>query len=174
VQQDWLRIGKVGRTHGLAGDFFVADRQGPLPATLESVALGLEADAAQHFSVARLWTRQERVGLRLRGLASPESVSDLVGLPIWARREALPIDENSEYFWADLIGKQVVDVAGADVGIVRQVMNFGASDIVELERTDGMHAAIPLVSAYFEMSFKATDETLNLTVPLSIFADVWE
>jgi 16S rRNA processing protein RimM len=49
-------------------------------------------------------------------------------------REALPPLEDGEYYHADLIGLPAVSDAGEALGLVVAVENFGAGDVVEVER----------------------------------------
>jgi 16S rRNA processing protein RimM len=58
-------------------------------------------------------------------------------------RDALPPLEAGEYYHADLIGLSCVDAAGASLGAVAAVENFGAGDLLEIERPDGKRALIP-------------------------------
>ena len=67
----------------------------------------------------------------------------LRGTLLTVPREALPALEEGEYYHADLIGLACVDAAGAPLGTVAGVENFGAGDLLEIERPDGKRALIP-------------------------------
>ena len=58
----------------------------------------------------------------------------LRGTTLSVSREALPALEDGEFYHADLIGLAVVTQTGDPVGKVVAVENFGATDIVEIER----------------------------------------
>jgi 16S rRNA processing protein RimM len=58
-------------------------------------------------------------------------------------RDELPPLGAGEYYHADLIGLPCVDAAGAPLGNVTAVENFGAGDLLEIERPDGKRALIP-------------------------------
>jgi 16S rRNA processing protein RimM len=58
-------------------------------------------------------------------------------------RDALPALEEGEYYHADLIGLPCVDASGAPLGTVVAVENFGAGDLLEIEREAGKRALIP-------------------------------
>ncbi len=60
-------------------------------------------------------------------------------------REALPPLAEGEYYHADLIGLSVVDTDGAAVGTVVAVENFGAGDILEIEKPDRRTFMVPLI-----------------------------
>lgn len=50
----------------------------------------------------------------------------LIGLP----REQMPVLENDEFYWADLIGSLVVDREGQELGLVRELFETGANDVM--------------------------------------------
>ena len=58
-------------------------------------------------------------------------------------RSALPPLAEGEYYHADLIGLPCESAEGERVGTVVAVENFGAGDILEIERSDGVRAMVP-------------------------------
>lgn len=62
-------------------------------------------------------------------------------------RDSLPPLSEGEYYHADLIGLAVVDTEGASIGIVIAVENFGAGDILEIEKPDRKTFMVPLTPA---------------------------
>lgn len=59
-------------------------------------------------------------------------------------RSALPALPDGEYYHADLIGLPAVSDAGDTLGSVVGVENFGAGDILEIERPDGKRFMVPM------------------------------
>ena len=66
------------------------------------------------------------------------------GTLIEAPRSALPELRDGEFYFADLIGLPVVADTGEPVGTVHAVENFGATDIVEIEKPDRKKFMVPL------------------------------
>ena len=58
-------------------------------------------------------------------------------------RSALPALEAGEYYHADLLGLPCESAAGEPLGSVVAVDNFGAGDIVEIEKPDGKRTMVP-------------------------------
>jgi 16S rRNA processing protein RimM len=76
----------------------------------------------------------------IRDRAAAEALrGQLLSVP---RNELPPLDEG-EYYHADLIGLPCEDRAGVPLGTVVGVENFGAGDLLEIERPDGKRALIP-------------------------------
>ncbi len=80
---------------------------------------------------------------RFAGIASREAAEALRGQLVEVDRAALPPLDDGEYYHADLIGLPCVDAGGAPLGVVIAVENYGAGDLLEVERPDGKRALIP-------------------------------
>ncbi|HET9813601.1 MAG TPA: ribosome maturation factor RimM [Sphingomicrobium sp.] len=58
-------------------------------------------------------------------------------------RADLPPLGEGEYYHADLLGLPCIDRAGTAVGTVVAVENYGAGDLLDIERADGKRTLIP-------------------------------
>ena len=83
-------------------------------------------------------TRPIRGGFaaRLTGVESREQAEDLRGTLLYADRSALPDLENDEFYQSDLIGLEVFNMEGTNLGRVHAVLDFGAGDILEVRKTN--------------------------------------
>ena len=68
----------------------------------------------------------------------------LRGILLTVPRSALPPLGPGEYYHADLLGLPCVTAAGRMLGKAVMVENFGAGDIVEIERADGKRFMVPV------------------------------
>lgn len=66
------------------------------------------------------------------------------GTVLTIAREALPALEEGEYYHADLVGLAAISASGEELGVVVTIMNYGAGDIVEIERPTGKKFMIPM------------------------------
>lgn len=80
---------------------------------------------------------------RFAEIADRSAAEALRGTLLTVPRDALPPLEEGEYYHADLIGLACLDADGAPLGTVASVENFGAGDLLEIERPDGRKALIP-------------------------------
>jgi 16S rRNA processing protein RimM len=67
----------------------------------------------------------------------------LRGALLTVPRSALPPLDEGEYYHADLVGLPCEDAQGGPLGTVVTVANFGAGDILEIERLDGKTSMVP-------------------------------
>ncbi|MGV3770976.1 MAG: ribosome maturation factor RimM [Sphingobium phenoxybenzoativorans] len=71
----------------------------------------------------------------------------LRGTQLTVPRSGLPALDDGEYYHTDLIGLAVVSDAGAALGVVHDVQNFGAGDILEIGRPDAKRFMVPMIEA---------------------------
>jgi 16S rRNA processing protein RimM len=139
LPDDQVALAAIAGAHGIGGE----------------VRLKLFAQSAD--SLKR--HKQVRVGERLLTLASLKGdgtpiarfaeISDrsaaerLRGALLTVPRSALPPLEEGEYYHADLIGLPCESAAGEPLGKVVAVEDFGAGDLLEIEKPDGKRSMVP-------------------------------
>jgi 16S rRNA processing protein RimM len=68
----------------------------------------------------------------------------LRGTALSVPRSSLPPLAEGEYYHADLIGLPAVSTTGENLGRCVAVENFGAGDVIEIERPDGKRFMVPM------------------------------
>jgi 16S rRNA processing protein RimM len=97
---------------------------------------------------------------RFAEVADRTAAEALRGTALNVPRSALPALEEGEFYHSDLLGLPVTTDTGDEVGRVCAIENFGATDIVEIEKPDGKKFMVPLT----EQAVPSWDEekfTLN-------------
>jgi 16S rRNA processing protein RimM len=84
---------------------------------------------------------------RFAEIADRNAAEALRGTELTVPRSALPPLGEGEYYHVDLIGLTVATDAGAAVGKIVAVENFGAGDIIEVEQSDGRRVMVPVRAA---------------------------
>ncbi|MBO9575407.1 MAG: 16S rRNA processing protein RimM [Sphingobium sp.] len=74
----------------------------------------------------------------------------LRGTELSVPRSALPPLDEGEYYHCDLIGLACVSGAGEGIGTIVAVENFGAGDILEIEKPNGKRFMVPIHVAQIE------------------------
>jgi 16S rRNA processing protein RimM len=80
---------------------------------------------------------------RFAEVADRNAAEALRGLLVTVPRSALPPLDEGEYYHADLIGLLCESAEGEPLGAVVGVENFGAGDILEIEKPDGKRTMVP-------------------------------
>lgn len=81
---------------------------------------------------------------RFTEVADRTAAEKLRGTALTVPRSTLPPLEEGEYYHADLIGLPAVATTGEDLGRCVAVDNFGAGDVLEIERADGKRFMVPM------------------------------
>jgi 16S rRNA processing protein RimM len=80
---------------------------------------------------------------RFAEIADRSAAEALRGQVLTVPRSALPPLEEGEYYHADLVGLPCETAEGQPLGTVVAVENFGAGDLLEIERPDGRRSMVP-------------------------------
>ena len=75
--------------------------------------------------------------VKLEGIDDRVQAQALNGATVELRRSRLPALEPGQFYWADLIGLEVVNESGVVLGRVKALFSNGAHDVMELEARDG-------------------------------------
>ena len=84
---------------------------------------------------------------RFAEVADRTAAERLRGTVLTIARADLPPLAEGEYYHADLIGLVVVSTDGASVGTIVAIENFGAGDVIEIEKPDRRTFMVPLTHA---------------------------
>jgi len=66
----------------------------------------------------------------LDGLNDRDEAAELNGWEILIHAQQLPKAKRGEYYWTDLVGLRVKTIDGTDFGIIEQMLETGANDVV--------------------------------------------
>ena len=81
---------------------------------------------------------------RFAGVTDRNGAEALRGTALTVPRAALPALGEGEYYYADLLGLPAVSTDGEDLGSCVAVDNFGAGDVLEIERPDKKRFMVPM------------------------------
>ena len=131
-----LLIGRVAGAFGVRGELritsFAAD-----PLSLLSYGELKREDGTPGLTLTAGRAAKGGIVARAREVETRDEAEALHGLRLYIAREDLAEPDEDEFYLADLIGLEARDLAGAAVGTVRTVENFGAGDLVEITPAAG-------------------------------------
>lgn len=81
---------------------------------------------------------------RFMEVSDRNAAEALRGTELTVARSLLPPLADGEYYHADLIGLPAMSDSGEPLGRVVLVENFGAGDVLEIERLDGKRFMVPM------------------------------
>lgn len=122
---DWLvRVGRVGRPHGVDGAFVVEGASDD-PRWFEVGASLLVAGEQATVAVSR------RIGKGRRAIRLDRPAAR--GAELAVPRSRLPEPGEGSYYVADLVGLEVIDESGTPAGVVLEVLPGPANDVLALD-----------------------------------------
>ena len=143
MSRDPITLAAITGAHGVAGEV-----------RLKLLGDGLESlKAHKSFNDGALKLtklRSDNKGgaiARFAGVSDRTAAEKLRGTTLSVAREDLPPLGEGEFYHSDLVGLPAIADKGEAVGTVRAVENFGATDIVEIEKPDGKTFMVPLTTA---------------------------
>ena len=129
-------VGVVTGAHGVRGQVRVKSftqeprdiaAYGPLRST----------DGCRQFELHIIGAAKGVLLARIDGIDDRDAAEALRGTEFFVARDALPDPDSNEFYHADLIGVAAVLGDGAPYGRVLALHDFGAGDMIEIERADG-------------------------------------
>ena len=83
--------------------------------------------------------------LKFKGIDTPEEIQKLRQRSLYVDREHAVRLGRDEYFIADLMGLRVLNEAGEEIGVLREVMETGANDVYVIDLKDGRELLLPAI-----------------------------
>lgn len=145
----YIEAGRIANTHGIGGDV-VADSYCDAPEILKALeSLYIKSgNDYKKLIIKKASLFKGRVLFHFEGYDSIETAIPLKNRLLYAERSEFCLDEG-EFFIVDLIGLSVFDAeSGECYGKVTDVLNYGASDIYEIEKSDKKKAYVPVVPEF--------------------------
>jgi len=93
----------------------------------------LQDKAGKEYDLKIISCNNDIVIAEIKGITTRNESEALRNIKLFVPRDALPETDNDEYYLEDLIGCQVKSENGEDYGIVGNIINFGAGDIIEIK-----------------------------------------
>jgi len=137
-----ILMGRIAAAHGLKGLVKLQSFTGE-PGAIGRYGPLLDATGQRRFEVTVQNLVKGGVVARIAGIADRTAAEKLRGIELYLPREALPPAAEGEYYHADLVGLSVVLSDGTAFGVVRAVENFGAGDLLTIDRPGKGSVSLP-------------------------------
>jgi 16S rRNA processing protein RimM len=146
VPENRILMGVIGRPHGVRGLLRVTSYAEDL------AVYGPLSDAKGRRFVVRprgagVAEIAEIVGGAEIKVADRAAAERLTNTRLYVERAQLPEPEPDEFYLADLIGLSAIDAAGASLGTVSAVHDYGAGVSLEIARDDAPPLLVPFTRA---------------------------
>lgn len=152
MAKSWVTLGVVTGAVGLKGWVKVKSYTVPAGGLLDYkiVSIHFKEELKQEKTIHEGKVVNGQVQLRFGGIEDRNSAETLKGALISVPREDLPPLEESEYYWYDLVGLEVVNRQGESLGRVKSLLPAGVHDVLVLDGGGKKERLIPFVALYVD------------------------
>jgi 16S rRNA processing protein RimM len=161
-----ILVATIGAPHGVSGEVRLKSHTEDPLAFAQYGPLCDDQGTAHEVLSARL--AKSVIIVRFREIDNRDAAQALTGKKLFAARSALPDpDETDQYYLADLIGLQVLDLSGQIMGKVVLADDYGAGGVVEIAFDNGQREMF----AFTQENFPRIDlqaGTIQLVAPVTI------
>lgn len=142
-----LAVGIVRTSHGVQGYVKVKSFSGETAhfSSMREVLL-IKDNREKVYRIEAVKTVHEGVLIKFEGVDSPEAGKLLSGSEIWVERNLSAPLEDGEFYAADVQGCRLI-YQGEDVGIVKSIIENGATDLLEIN-VEGGTRIVPLTEQF--------------------------
>lgn len=125
---DNLVVGKIGAPYGVKGWVKITSYTETLQGIFDYSPWFL-ADGKE-YRVDHWRTHNKGVVAKLVGVENRDDAERIKNLEISIKAEQLPQLADDDFYWRDLVGMQVVTDKGYDLGVVKELFETGANDVM--------------------------------------------
>lgn len=154
--EELLLVGRIWRPHGVRGEVKVIP-EAEVPerlAGIEVLYLGRSAEQAKPYDVQRLRFQQSKKGVSaivaFEQVDGRDEAEGLRKMQVFALEEDLPPLAEDEWYIHDLVGLDVFDEEGRQLGTLRDVMSMPAHDVFIIARSGQPDAMVPAVEEFLD------------------------
>ncbi len=136
-----IEVMKIVNTHGVKGDLkaiYYADS----PEFFEKVPV-LYDEKGEKYTVLNAREYKGAILLNIEGVTDMTEAEKLKGKVLFARREDFPPLGEGEYYLTDLIGMTAVTSAGEKIGVLDEVLEKPAQNLLRITSDEGREILIP-------------------------------
>lgn len=131
TKSDRICVGVISGAFGVKGEVRLRSFCAEATAIADYAPLYSE-DGSRRYDVTLTGVLNNALSARLTGIKTRDEADAAKGVQLYADRSKLPDLDDDEFYYSDLIGLKALDAGGTELGIVKAVLNHGASDLIEI------------------------------------------
>lgn len=158
---DAVEVGRIADAWGVKGWFKVIAHSGDPEALFAAKQWFLQPSerGAKTFQGTRLLslgqvrTHSDSIVASAEAVGDRDAAEQLRGARVFVSRASFPKAADDEYYWVDLIGLEVINREGVNLGRVRDLMATGPQSVLVIEYAEEgktLERMIPFVSAFVD------------------------
>ncbi|MGB4498738.1 MAG: ribosome maturation factor RimM [Methylococcaceae bacterium] len=140
-----LHVGKISGVFGIKGWVKVFSFTGYREDILQYSPWQLRKNSVtKHVEIITGQLQNQLVVAQIKGIDDRNDAEALIGWEIFIEKSQLPPVKENEYYWSDLIGLEVKNTSGVILGVIDNLLETGANDVIVVQGEERQHA-IPFI-----------------------------
>ena len=164
MSNDQIALGDIVATHGVAGwlRLRLFNPQGRTLYSVDEVHLAC-GKSRRSFEIDRARPHKRLVLVKLRGIDDMDAAQALVGCRVSVAQDRLAPLEPLEFYYAEVVGFEVVDAGGERIGTVSRIWATEGGDLLVVDGS-GKGPLIPAIREFIR-HIDVVEKTVTVDVP---------
>lgn len=141
-----ILVGVIGAPHGVKGELRLKSFTAA-PLAIADYGPLTDSDGKTLLLTKVRLLKDDMLVAKFDGINDRDAAAKLTRREVYVLRSQLPPPEEDEFYFSDLIGLHAKTIAGDAFGTIVAVENFGAGDLIEIEKPDGTRTLLPFTKA---------------------------
>lgn len=139
-----MKIGTIAKAQGIKGDVKLnLDIEFEKIENLKEMVVG-----GKKYAVENLQNKPNGVFAKFVGVEDRTLAENLRGLDVEVDRKNLNELAENEFYFEDLIGAKVVDQSGQNIGVIQDIEQYGAADVIVVNQNGRLYS-VPFLNDIF-------------------------
>ncbi len=134
TNKDYIIVGKIVGTKGLKGELKIKSFTQDLESIVDYELFDSQLNT---YFIESYYFKGDTIIATLENINSIEVAQNLINQNLYIKKSALPSLQEDDFYYVDLLNLDVIDFKTKNlIGKVYSVDNFGAGDILEIQKLD--------------------------------------
>lgn len=133
LDDDLIAVGHIIGAHGVAGQVKVFSHTSPRENIVTYSPWVVEQAGVQKSIQVKGSRQGKHVIAKLEGITSRDLAAELTAAKILINSQQLPQLKDDDFYWAELIGLEVISAKGHSFGAIDHMLETGANDVMVVQ-----------------------------------------
>lgn len=108
-------------------------------------------DDGTSIEFSKIQKKSKNIVGKIPSIDSRDQAEKIKGKILYVKRESLP-KLKGEYYWIELVGLNVKNCDGKEIGIITKLIETGVNDVLVINNSEQVETLIPFVLDYYVMN----------------------